>query len=344
MREWWDYNAMRWRFFYGAFAGVLLLVVGAIVLPAWWSSAPTTDTVLGDREYWHERIDDRGAYVAYQEFVKANSTYPEGVQHVRAHMIGEVLYATVGIRGISVCDASFGFGCFHGLFTRGFAAHGETFVTEADKMCVNRFGVLGTGCQHGIGHGIVEYVGHSDIDRALALCSLTTQPAQLLGCPSGVFMERHTPFTVIPGEAPLPPLAFSEDDPYGLCNDVPDMYRPVCYFELGGWWEIVLDGDVLRMGALCEQIDTPFLRTPCFMGIGKIIGHTRAYDSERSFGACTRATEAYRGECMAGVAWSMYSNPAYNARATATCELLSGLEETICKRYTNVVEYEDISQ
>lgn len=333
-------NAMKRRFLLPLLGvGILVLLIGALMIFSFYTENRSHS--INDASYWESRIEDRGAEVAYQEFVTENNNAPIGEQHVHAHIIGETLFETIGIRGIAVCDASFGFGCFHGLFTRGFAREGISFVKEADRMCIDRFGPLGTGCQHGVGHGIVEYVGHEDIHEALALCEHTTQPATLLGCTSGVFMERNTPFTVIPGEEPQPPLAFNAESPYGLCDGVSEEYKAVCYYELGAWWEVVLQDDIEVMGSLCTALTNEEYRTPCFLGIGKIIGHTRSYDSVKSEQACERASVEHLGLCMGGAAWSMYSHPEHNIKALGACEQLTGVQETLCKRYTNVVEYEE---
>lgn len=284
-----------------------------------------------DRAYWIGAINKKGAVDAYASFVDENTKTPSvGVRHIRAHVIGDALFETQGIEGISICDSSFGFGCFHGLFTVGFASQGQTFISEANEICLEQYGPLGAGCQHGIGHGIVEYVGHDNLVSALELCEETTQPTPLLGCTSGVFMEHNTPFTVLPGEEPLAPYPYSEERPYGACEEVPEEYQASCYYELGGWWQVVLGGNQIKMGKLCSRLSDPELRDMCALGVGNIVGPTNAYDVERSSAVCLQMPESVVTLCHAGAAWSMFSNPAYTDRGVRVCNTLAEPQKSVC--------------
>ena len=293
-----------------------------------------------ERAYWLDRIDERGERIAYGEFVKQTQDGANEYQHVRAHLMGEILFEVRGAQGIAICDENFGFGCFHGFFSAGFASMGSDFVRSADKVCVERFGPLGTGCQHGIGHGIVEYLGHTDVSKALELCDDTTQVVPLLGCTSGVFMETNTPFTTLPDEQPLPPVAFSQERPFSMCEEVDERFKESCYYELAGWWETVLLGDVAKMGALCSEVaDIKYQRT-CTLGIGNIVGHTSGYVVEESVRRCELLPAGLHTWCRAGVAWSMYSNPEHHTKYIQVCEGLSPKEFAVCTEYTNLAEYE----
>ncbi|MBL4644797.1 MAG: hypothetical protein JKX80_02940 [Candidatus Pacebacteria bacterium] len=291
---------------------------------------PATYAAQEDLSFWIKEIQKKGADSSYKKFIDSNKSAPLGVQHIRAHVMGEALFSTEEINGIAICDSNFGFGCFHGLFTVGFASRGRSFIKEADTTCVARYGVFGTGCQHGIGHGIVEYTGPDRLNEALSLCKETSQPTPLLGCTSGVFMEHNTPFTVLPGEALPEPYPFSEEHPYGACNEVDSEYQESCYYELGGWWEVVLKGDKLKMGELCSEIADTQLRDMCALGLGNIIGPTNEYSVEKSSALCSSIPENVQTLCHAGAAWSMFSNPNFSDRAKDMCENLSSMEKEIC--------------
>ncbi len=299
---------------------------------------PSEYNAQEDLAFWVENIQENDATLSYQKFVENNKKAPIGVQHIRAHVIGEVLFETEGITGISICDSNFGFGCFHGLFTVGFASEGRSFVKEADTECVERYGVLGTGCQHGIGHGIVEYVGRDRLGEALALCEETSQPTPLLGCTSGVFMESNTPFTVFPNVEQLEPYPYSEEKPYAACESVSEKYKTSCYYELGGWWEVVLQGDKNKMGELCSNIQNKKFRDSCALGLGNIIGPTSGYSVEKSSALCANTPENVTTLCFAGVAWSLFSNPIYSTDAEKVCESLSEKEAQICQNTYNLAK------
>lgn len=331
------------RVLFGTGAALLVLVVTGTFFFYQTRQQPVINAqnydVEADRHYWLDKLETGSPSGVYADFVAQNSNVPIGVQHVRAHVIGEALFEVLGIEGIAVCDSNFGFGCFHGLFTVGFASEGESFVEDADAFCVEKYGVLGTGCQHGIGHGIVEYVGRDRLNDALALCERTSQPTPLLGCTSGVFMEHNTPFTVIPGVEPLPPYPYSNEQPYSRCNDVPEEYKKSCYYELGGWWEVVLKGDKKKMGELCDALLNETYRESCALGVGNIIGPTSNYNIEESARSCDLIPERIQVQCYAGAAWSMHANPEFTHRAELLCDYLQDdSEKSSCRQSYNLAQ------
>jgi hypothetical protein len=292
--------------------------------------------VASEIEHWKERADIAGSASAYREFVGDNIKADFDVQHLRAHIIGEALYAGEGIDGIKTCDSSFGFGCFHGLFGVGFVDEGEAFIKKADTICVEQFGPLGTGCQHGIGHGILEYTGHQRLNDALSLCKHTTQIRPLLGCTSGVFMEYNTPLVLLPDNTQDQPKPFDEDKPYGPCDFVVSEFQISCYFELAPWWHQMLDKDIARMGALCADIQTSSLRIACSLGIGNIIGTTSNYEIITSKQLCNQTPSDIQTFCRAGAAWSMFANPEHSHKAPQMCADLSSVERETCNAYTDL--------
>ena len=281
--------------------------------------------------FWKNHIEHLGAADAYGRFLEENNNLDVGEQHLGAHIFGESLYDALGAEGIGVCGSDFGFGCFHGFFLAGVAIEGPVFVRTANDACVERFGVLGTGCLHGIGHGIVEYIGKKNLKDALALCEQTTQVKPLLGCTSGLFMEAHIPLTVLPGEDPPKPHPFSNSAPYGLCEEVIDRHKMSCFFELGGWWQTVLHEDFERMGELCALAD-PGLRGICAQGVGRIISDTREFEVTPSAATCDRFSqnENLRTQCYIGAAWSMFSGLGDAQRANELCGILPAEEKEIC--------------
>jgi len=324
---------------------VLGIVVGALALFSMYDredlyvvTDPYNYDAVADREFWIDTIKKVGPEKSYTEFVTVNNASSEEVRHVRSHVMGEALFDTEGVGGIGICDSSFGFGCFHGLFTVGFASVGDTFVQEADALCVERYGIFGTGCQHGIGHGIVEYVGHTNLSEALSLCEETSQPTPLLGCTSGVFMEHNTPFTVLPGVEALEPYPFDERKPYGVCEEVADKYKKSCYYELAGWWEVVLKGNELKMGELCSEIADSTFRHICSLGVGAITSHTSYYSVEESSHICFAMPKNIITSCHAGAAWSMLSNPDYSEQSEQVCAKLDTIESEKCKNSSNLAE------
>jgi hypothetical protein len=288
-------------------------------------------------KYWAEQIKTRGAEGAYAEFKIKNAHSAEKGRHLSAHIMGEKIFESEGVSGIRFCDASFSFGCYHGFFGQVFARKGVESITELDAVCVHAFGPLGTGCQHGIGHGVLEYVGYQNIREALALCEKTTKSAPLLGCVSGVFMEYNMPLVGI-SEALAPEnRKFSEETADEPCRLVDGSYKKSCYFELGGWLANSLYDNDAHVGDVCSSFSTEW-RALCFQGFGAMVPQREAYDLERSKAVCEKFSAEDEFFCRAGVAWAMYSVPEYRAQTESACAYADTAERARCMKFADLTE------
>lgn len=321
--------------------GVLLVIGLAAFLPFVYApettdGAPSAEVGSGEHyRYWLSQVENGGPLRAYRDFKSAYADVSVGTAHLAAHVMGDVLYAALGSEGITVCDPTFGFGCFHGFFVSALSSEGESIVSELDDACVERFGELGTGCQHGIGHGILEYVGHDNIRDALALCGETTQVVPVLGCTSGVFMEYNSPMLIEEAGALFEPLPVDPQQPYGVCRDVRAQYRDSCYLELGGWWHAAQTPSYAEMDTWCGAIANRDHRTFCYLGVGNVVAPSHNYNEDASRTICSRFKEVEaRALCFSGVAWAFYANPERRAQSEQICQELEPVEgRTLCERY-----------
>lgn len=317
------------------------IIIGAGLLLAglfWFASdTPRYDAgnVLNNRAYWSRQIAANSAE-AYAMFKEKNAEAPIGLQHSATHLFGELLFTHEGVAGISVCDATFAFGCYHGFFTRAIAEEGIALVPELDSACLEAYGPLGTGCQHGIGHGIMEYFGYADINTALAVCEKTTQVLPLAGCSSGVFMEYHIP-AVASGEGfTIEPKPVDPANPYLPCGTVSDQYRDSCYFELGSWWRAALGSTHEQMGAWCSALPSRD-RKRCFLGLGAAVVPTEDFEVDRILERCrVAATGENYTLCIAGASWSFNADPAFRHLAPALCDTLDASERALCKTNADI--------
>ncbi|XKT74463.1 MAG: hypothetical protein ACJKTH_03850 [Patescibacteria group bacterium UBA2163] len=291
-----------------------------------------------NRAYWDTRINKVGAQDAFSEFKKKNQVAPFERRHLSTHIIGELFYEHEGVAGIRYCDASFSFGCFHGFFGRAISEEGVSVISELDTQCVNAYSVLGTGCQHGIGHGIMEYVGYESVSKALELCAKTTQVTQLLGCTSGVFMEYNTPLVVGPdGEIPKP-REFNKNDPYTPCTEVDEVFRESCYFELGQWFLRMLNNNIQQQKAVCGDIASSIYRERCFMGIGSNLAPSTEYNAPRVREHCAAFGSLGEVACLAGASWSFYALDELRDEPEQFCVLVSPQERDRCLRLADLTE------
>ncbi len=259
-------------------------------------------------------------------------------QHSIAHIFGNVLYKTNGLSGLTVCDASFGFGCYHSFFGAAISEKGESIVTELDRICVSAYGPMGLGCPHGIGHGLGAYFGPDRIDEQLALCSTLSWKGKYLGCQGGVFMEYNTPTESQSDTATTSVRPFDPDRPYGICQQIDDTFQPACFLELSGWWEQAMGRDYARIGALCRHVQGRNNRDSCFLGIGYAVAQSTWYDLQQTRDACAAAGDADEEMlCTAGAAWSFFANPAVRGQAADVCQRLANDMRADCVKRSDLL-------
>lgn len=322
-----------------------LLVIALIVIFLGHSFVQNNNSDYSDddptfnRAYWSESIDRTGQVHAYNQFKQKNSNLDFDRQHLASHVFGELLFEKSGVDGISTCDSSFGFGCYHGFFTRAVSENGLAIIKELDKACVDSYTALGTGCQHGLGHGIMEYLGYADIQLALDACKDTTQLTPLLGCSSGVFMEYRTPLFYGEDSVQIKPREFNENNPYDPCERIKEKYKPSCYFELANWWFGVLDGDYQRMGDLCASLKDTQDKKNCYLGVGKTIATREDHNLENTLAYCkSLGLGVAERDCRSGAAWSFFADPEQRHRARSLCDGLSSNDKVICIKNADLTE------
>lgn len=285
--------------------------------------------------YWKSQIAAQGSAKAFALFKQKNESAPSQRQHFSAHVFGSVLAEHDGVEGITSCDSSFGFGCYHGFFSKIISEGGETYIKKLDDACVKVYGPFGTGCQHGIGHGILEYVGYERVQDALRLCGDTTQRVPLLGCTSGVFMEYFTPLVQTGELLSQGQRAFDEARPQAPCDVVTAPFKESCFFELGHSYYTRFAADQKRLTQLCESVPAPY-RSYCYLGLGDLAGPSSHYRVEQAIAFCDAFSGVGRVACRAGVAWSFFANPAYRSQGTDICTLNSPQETAECKRLADL--------
>lgn len=271
-------------------------------------------------------LQREGREAAYESFKRAYVNVSFDTQHNAAHIFGESLYEAYGIDGVRTCGSEFNFGCYHGFFTRAVAAEGLPVIGELDRAC--DASLRPTACQHGIGHGILEYMGHTRLTDALIACNRTNQPDPLAGCTSGVFMEYNVPLSEDAGSFSVQSRPLDNPaEPYHPCTELSEEFRLSCFHELPQWWAQVYGRDFAKLGAFCAEAPFPDADRACFNGLGNIIASFGDYQAPVVAEMCGQiANPKGREECLINAAWSAYLERNDPKGADAIC---AGLPENL---------------
>lgn len=287
---------------------------------------------------WVNVIEDLGPDEAYQFFIKYNDKQDFLDQHNIAHGFGEDLFAVEGVDGATVCDSRYGFGCYHQFFLSAVSAQGIDVVDTLDEVCIDKNGFGGQGCQHGIGHGLVQYFGHSRLNEALDVCSRLAWQEPLFGCQSGVFMEYNFPSIVEGVTEEGAGNKYSDDDPYHPCNVAPEKFKYACFYSLPEWWSRGADLDYRTMGQLCEEISVKKYSDICYKGVGLDAVQLSGFNPDGAIEMCSlMPSKEGIAFCRAGVKWAFWDSDfqgQYN-------DLCSGLDEDskrICENESDLLE------
>lgn len=215
-----------------------------------------------------KEIDVNGASNAYKTLKSRYRDQNILVAHSAAHIFGELLYSKFGKEGIEICDQSYLFGCYHGFVGRFIANTGTTSPYILEDICPKEIAYDLKGCTHGMGHGILSYLGGERLNAALESCSFLTESG-INWCAVGVFMEynlnnsHNLNFDI--GNV----RQIKGGDFYFPCTSVKEEYQPDCYFELPDWWLAILRNDVNTVMSLCEKVNADTNRQMCFIGLGR---------------------------------------------------------------------------
>jgi hypothetical protein len=287
---------------------------------------------------WEARIDAVGGQAAWEEMKAAFASTGFGIQHSAAHLFGNMLYEKIGLGGVAVCDSTFAFGCYHSFFGGALAAQGPAIIRQLDAACIEKYGPLGTGCQHGIGHGLMEFYGQDRLVTALEGCASTTQVNPLFGCTGGVFMEYNVPIILDGTNAHTESRRLDPAHPYAPCDSIPDRFRQSCHYEMGQWWDKVYGGDYATIGKLCAKIENSVYRESCYLGVGNVAAPSSNYDVKETIRKCELMPDADgRRTCRSGASWSFFAEPKSRALAPAVCEGLSDAEKIRCAKESDLI-------
>jgi hypothetical protein len=259
------------------------------------------------------------AYAAFSDAVR-DKDYSQA--HNAAHLFGAVLFDVKGLSAISTCDASYGFGCYHGFIIEAVAGRGVSVIRDLDAACKKT--PQPTACEHGIGHGILEYLGHDHLKEALVTCDLTKPTDPIAGCRSGVFMEYNVPLVFdSESSAFVAARKAKQTSPVDPCPTLDAVYQPACYYGLPQWWQQAYGPDAHKMATFCATAPKA-LESDCALGIGTLAASMSHTDAQKAIGYCSAPlSQAAQFACLRAAAGAFISNAQATEKARVICEAIS---------------------
>lgn len=303
--------------------GLLLTYLGLIVF----EGVRAIPTEYQEQKRDVERIiSNNEIQEAYALFKDRYASIDQAAQHQAAHLFGEALYEKGGLDLFSICDQSFGFGCYHSFISLALKDRGESVAQELDAKCVAAYGVQGLGCSHGIGHGLLSYFGYDlgGLGKALTLCESLSWKHPYGGCRDGVFMEYDFQ-TMAQGEGgsirPVDP-----NTPLMPCTEVNTGSRVACFFGLPALWIASNVASIDGMASWCQAITSVTERAACYRGIGYGNAPVVSFSVPEIAMVCDQIPSVEgRLQCREGGAWMLYADPALRDTAEGLCTI--GLTE-----------------
>lgn len=292
-----------------------------------------------ERKKWNKLIDLSGPKEAFK-ILKGEFKDQFNSAHEAAHRFGEVLYQKDGLDAITICDETFDYACYHGVIFSAIQDKGVAIIRKLDQACLERFGPDKPGCQHGIGHGILEYLGFDKLVEALNLCSQLSWQARLFGCQGGVMMQYNFPVSLrkdYTGQRRV-----TDDNPYFPCQTLPPRFSEVCFLELTRLWYKTYNRDFAKMGLLCQKILKKEGQESCFWGIGLNAGVNTGFNILKNQQICTLMPDTQSEIlCRAG-SFLGYVHTRHKAAKEDFCQDLSASIAKTC--YAKIEEFRERSQ
>ncbi len=301
-----------------------LCIAALIFIDQTWKPSPKQSI-----ELYEHQIKSVGAKKAYEILSEELTNESYGEQHGQAHNFGDALYHTTGLKGIHICDSKFGFGCYHSFLEEAITDKGLSAINDLDSECSKQFS-KGGSCQHGIGHGILSYLGDDKLSQALALCS-TLKSKKTFSCQVGVFMEFNVKTMDSEEKAIIRQL--DKEHPFTPCDTLEPQYQKVCYFTQTSIWPDVFDYKFPYYGVLCNQL-TSQNKLACIVGIGTNATIIADFSFTKTLQMCDSLADSYnRVYCRAGASIALISRQNIFDKKLFMCDGLGQKDKKDCEDY-----------
>lgn len=246
-----------------------------------------------------------------------------GRAHDLAHFTGGLIFKAKGLLGLTICDTTFAFGCYHGFAETAFADSLKPLL-EVAQACTT-LGPLNSGpwasCIHGIGHGVATYFDSADLEEALNACNQISPGATY--CHDGVLMEFS--FSA-------PPNFYRADNPLFPCTDLPVQYHNACGRNQPHVMQRRFNMNHVAIGSSCLSAP-PAIAEACIDSLGFAAANESRGHAEAVLQQCGELpTPAARARCVgAGAGELIFQNfPGWQTAAPSACNTLPAEFKSAC--------------
>lgn len=258
-----------------------------------------------------------------ESYTAANQSSLGGRAHDLAHFVGGIIFNQQGLAGISLCDPTFAFGCYHG-FTEAAFANSLDALQPLAQVCL-QVGQEGTGpwssCIHGIGHGVATYFESQELAPALTTCDQLGAGATF--CHDGVFMELAIS---------APPSLYNQQEPLALCRGVAPAYQPACGRNILAAMQSRFKLPAVQVARECLAAKAAFTES-CLDSLGFSIANAVSSNPQQIIDGCGQLEEPTAVSQCAGAAAGelVFQNyPNWQTAAPAICQALTLQFQSSC--------------
>ncbi len=247
-----------------------------------------------------------------------------GRAHDLMHFLGGLIFQERALQGLSLCDATFAFGCYHG-FTEAALAGSIDRLGELARAC-GTLGAEGSGpwasCIHGTGHGVATHYASTDLTSALGACDTLGVGASY--CHDGVFMEFS--FTA-------PPSFYRSEDPLFPCTAIPAQYQQACARNQPKVLQHRFGFSRRSIADACTR-EPASIADPCIDALGFAAANESQGSTEYVVRACRELpTTLLVAQCVSAAAGEfVFQNfPNWQGAASSMCNSLSPEFQQACE-------------
>lgn len=287
--------------------GISLVLVAIAVMSTyvWHTSRSARSTTASQEQYWRELIQTFGIDEAKGQFMKSIAGDEPTEAHTESHAFGAALYdlgePLTKCPTTNVQDEFYSSGCAHEFIGRMISDRGLEAVDDIEAQCASLSRREFHLCEHGIGHGLIGYLGY-DLDAlrvAVGACARTSDN----NCYRAAFMERD--FRRL-ANIELSVRQPEKGEPeHSYCNEFKEPVKSVCVYWQPNWWYALLSPDV------------PSAELPDLMS--------------HLYTLCDQWSGVYKNLCATGVGFNIYYIGASVPEARAICDSRFGDKSFYCK-------------